>query len=39
MRYLLIEEKAWREITAHAERMNRRMLELMRHFNPAGGTG
>lgn len=38
MNYLLIEERAWKELTVHAQRMADELQRLNRHFNPAGQT-
>ncbi len=39
MNYLLIEEKAWAEITALAKHMAEKVRQLERHFYPADNDG
>lgn len=39
MNYLLIEERAWANLQAHARRLTDTMRRLDRHFNPATESG
>ncbi len=39
MNYLLIEERAWANLQAHATRLTDTMRRLDRHFNPAAESG
>ena len=39
MNYLLIEERAWANLQAHARRLTDTMRRLDRHFNPAAESG
>lgn len=39
MNYLLIEERAWANLQAHAHQLTNMMQRLDRHFNPAAESG
>ena len=39
MNYLLIEERAWVNLQAHARRLADTICRLDRHFNPAAESG
>lgn len=39
MNYLLIEERAWNELLAHARNTAQQMKRLQHHFNPADTDG
>lgn len=39
MNYLLIEERAWTNLQAHARRLTDTIRRLDRRFNPAGESG